>query len=68
MELERKIQDVFVLPLTIQREDRSTLFCLVFAAAVLGFCSAATFIEISMPLRASLTVLSVKNATLVTSL
>lgn len=66
LELKRKIQDVFVLPLTIQRVDGNTILQL-FSAAGLGFSYGAAFIEIFMPSRALLSVLSGKNATWVTS-
>lgn len=39
---------MFVLPLTIQREDGNTILYL-FSAAGLGFCYGATFIEMLMP-------------------
>lgn len=55
LEPKRKIQDVFVLPLTIQREDGNTVVYLV-SVAGLGFCYGAAFIEIVMPSRALLSV------------
>lgn len=58
LEPKWKIQDVFVLPLTTNP---------LVSAAGLGVCYGAAFIEVVMPSRALLPVLSEKNATWVTS-